>query len=313
MKIVVLDGRALNPGDLSWEAFEAFGECTIYDRTDLDDIDERISGAQIVLTNKTPIRKEHLEKASDLRYIGVLATGYDVVDIDEARARGIPVTNVPTYGTNSVAQFVFALLLELIHQTADHDELVKNLGWRGDWSVSLTNFSELSGKKMGILGLGRIGQAVARLARAFGMEVLGVDRGKPIEGVTLLPLEDFLRHSDVISLHTPLTESSRGIIEKEHLSLMKPTAYLINTARGPLVNEEDLAEALNNGRLAGAGLDVLGIEPNTDSPLLVAKNVLLSPHRAWSAKEARARLMDQAFENLRNWHLGKPTHVVNLP
>ncbi len=311
MKIVVLDGKQLNPGDLSWRVFEELGELIVYDRTRSEEVDERMEGAQIVLTNKTPIRKENLEKAKDLRYIGVLATGYDVVDIEDAARRSIPVTNVPIYGTNSVAQLTFALLLELIHRTADHDDLVKSLGWTDDWSMSLSTFSELSGKKMGILGFGRIGQAVATIARAFGMEILGVDRGKPIEGVTLLPLEEFFREADVISLHTPLTESSRGIIEKEHLSLMKPTAYLINTARGPLVNEDDLAEALNEGRLAGAGLDVLDKEPNTESPLLLAKNVVLSPHRAWSAKEARARLMEMSADNLKRWLEGKPVHVVN--
>lgn len=311
MKIVVLDGAALNPGDLSWDCLNEQGELTVYERTPADEVNARIGDAGIVFTNKTPIRRENLEKAKNLRYIGVLATGFDCVDIEDAKRLGIPVTNVPTYGTSSVAQLTFALLLELIHQTSKHHSLVEGGGWTGEWSISLTQFSELSGKKMGILGLGRIGRAVADIARAFGMDIIGIDRGKEVEGVTLLSKEDFFLQADVISLHLPLTKGSREIIDGSTLSLMKPSAYLLNTARGPLINEEDLVEALNTGVIAGAGLDVLTSEPNTDSPLLSAKNVVLSPHRAWSAKEARARLMEQACENLRAWREGEPSNIIN--
>jgi glycerate dehydrogenase len=306
MKIVVLDGYALNPGDLSWDPLRALGDLEIFDRTVPDLAIERARGATIVLTNKTPLTAEVLDQLPDLRYIGALATGYNVIDIEAARRRGIVVSNVPTYGTASVAQFVFALLLELCHRVVQHAEAVRDGTWtrNPDWSFSYPPQIELACKTMGIIGYGRIGRQTAQIAEAFGMRVIAfdIDRGN---------LEDLLRESDVVSLHVPLFPETREMIAVRTLALMKPTAFLINTSRGPLINERDLAEALNSGRIAGAALDVLSVEPpSADHPLLSARNCIVTPHMAWSTTEARRRLMATVIENVTAFCAGTPKNVV---
>lgn len=314
-RIVILDGYTLNPGDLSWDEFLALGDCRIYDRTPADCVAERARGAEIVLTNKTVLSREVLAQLPDLKYIGVLATGYNVVDIEAARERAIPVTNVPTYGTRSVAQMTFALLLELAHHVGEHARTVRE----GRWSTS-EDFCywdhpliELAGLTMGLVGLGRIGRATAELARAFGMRALAHDPLVPADGdVEAADLEGLLRASDVVSLHCPLTEETRGLINAERLALLKPSAFLLNTSRGPLVDEQALADALNAGRLAGAGLDVLAVEPpSADNPLLRAKNCLITPHIAWATRSARRRLMDGVLANIRSFQQGRAENVVN--
>lgn len=314
-KIVVLDGYTLNPGDLSWGSLRELGDLEVHDRTPSDQIVSRASGATAVLTNKTPLRAATLDQLPGLKYIGVLATGYDIVDAEVSRARGIPVTNIPTYGTDSVAQFAFALLLELCHHVGLHARDAASGGWKNsaDWSYHLSPLTELAGKLMGIVGFGRIGRQTAAVARAFGMQVIAHD---PLagagSGVEMVSLDDLLRRADVVSLHCPLTPDNRGLINSERLALMKPSAFLINTARGPLVNEQDLAAALERGTIAGAGLDVLPVEPPVNgSPLLGAKNCIVTPHIAWATKEARTRLMQEAVENLRGFLSGKPRNVVN--
>ena len=307
--IVVLDGHTLNPGDLSWDALSALGECRIHARTAPTDIVDRARGASIVLTNKTPLTAATIAALPDLRYIGVLATGYNVVDGGAARARGIPVANVPSYGTQSVAQHVFALLLELAQQTGIHAASVR----AGRWTESVdfcyweSPLIELAGKTLGIVGSGRIGTAVAKVAEALGMNVIFARRADGREG-----LERVLRASDVVSLHCPLTDDTRHLINATTLSWLKPSAWLINTSRGPLIDEPALAEALNTGRLAGAGLDVLSTEPPPrDHPLFTARNCLITPHIAWATTAARKRLMDTATANVRAFLDGRPTHVVN--
>lgn len=306
MNITILDGYCLNPGDLSWDDLRALGNLTVYDRTPAAEAAARAAGADIVLTNKTPMPRAVIEALPDLRYIGVLATGYNIVDIDAARARKIVVTNIPAYGTGSVAQFVFALLLELCHRVAAHSEAVHAGDWsrNPDWSFSLSPQIELAGKTMGIAGYGRIGRQTAAIAEAFGMNVLAfdTDRGS---------LEEVLRESDVISLHVPLFPETRELINRDSLAKMKSTAFLINTSRGPLVNEADLAEALNTGRIAGAALDVLSQEPpHTGNPLLSARNCVITPHMAWSTREARQRLLEIATENVRSFQLGQLRNVI---
>jgi glycerate dehydrogenase len=306
MKIVVLDGHALNPGDLSWDPLREMGDVEIFDRTAPELAVDRARGAAVVLTNKTPLTADVLDRLPDLRYIGVLATGYNVIDIEAARRRGIVVSNVPTYGTASVAQFVFALLLELCHRVAQHAEAVRNGAWtrNPDWSFSYAPQIELASKTMGIVGYGRIGRQTAQIAEAFGMRVVtfDVDRGA---------IEDLLRESDVVSLHVPLFPETREIINARTLALMKPTAYLINTSRGPLINEPDLAAALNSGQIAGAALDVLSSEPPpADHPLLSARNCIVTPHMAWSTTEARRRLMDAVIQNVSAFCAGAPKNVV---
>jgi glycerate dehydrogenase len=306
MKIVVLDGYALNPGDLSWQPLGSLGELEVFDRTPAELTVERARGATAVLTNKTALTAGVLDRLPDLRYIGVLATGYNVIDIEAARRRGIVVSNVPTYGTASVAQFVFALLLELCHQVARHSEAVRSGAWtrNPDWSFSYPPQIELAGKTMGIVGYGRIGRQTAQIAEAFRMRVsaFDIDRGN---------LEDLLRESDVVSLHVPLFPETREMINARTLALMKPTAYLINTSRGPLINETDLAAALNSGRIAGAALDVLSVEPPpADHPLLSATNCIVTPHMAWSTTEARRRLMAAVIENVSAFCTGSPKNVV---
>lgn len=318
MKIVVLDGYTENPGDLSWEGFEALGDMTVYDRTAADEILARAKGAQVLLTNKTPLNAETLAAlAPELQYIGVLATGYNVVDIAAARSHGVPVCNIPTYGTAAVAQFVMALLLELCHHVGDHSRSVK----AGDWSRCPdfcywnTPLIELAGKTFGVVGYGRIGRAAAKLAAAFGMEVLACDAHASAgsDGVArMVSLEELLAASDVISLHCPLFESNREMINREAIARMKDGVLLINTSRGPLIDEQALADALHTGKVAGAGLDVLTVEPaRPDNPLMKEPNCLITPHIAWAPKESRQRLMDIAVDNLKAWLAGSPQNVVN--
>ena len=315
-RIVVLDGYALNPGDLSWDELRKLGELEVHDRTSAGEIVTRCQGATALLTNKTPLRADTLNQLPALRYIGVLATGYDVVDTAAAREKGIAVTNIPTYGTDSVAQFAFALLLELCHRVQRHADHAARDGWAKspDWSYHLSPLVELAGKTLGVVGFGRIGQQTAAIGRAFGMNVIAHDpivRQSP-DGAELVELEDLLRRADVVSLHCPLTADNRGLMNSERLRLMKPSAFLINTARGPLIVEQDLADALNAGSLSGAALDVLPVEPPLNgSPLMQAKNCIVTPHIAWATKEARARLMGSAVENLRAFIAGKPQNVVN--
>jgi len=315
-RIVVLDGYALNPGDLAWDDLKKLGELEVHDRTPGGEIVSRSKGATALLTNKTPLRADTLAQLSALRYIGVLATGYDVVDTAAAREKGIAVTNIPTYGTDSVAQFAFALLLELCHRVQRHADHAARDGWAAspDWSYHLSPLVELAGKTLGVVGFGRIGQQTAAIGRAFGMRVIAHDPivTKSPDGTELVALEDLLRRADVVSLHCPLTADNRGLMNSARLSLLKPSAFLINTARGPLVVEQDLAEALNSGRLAGAAVDVLPVEPPVKgSPLMQATNCIVTPHMAWATKEARARLMDTVVENLRAFLAGKPQNVVN--
>jgi len=315
MKIVILDGYTLNPGDLSWAGLETLGGCTVHDRTAPEQIVARAREAEIVLTNKTPLTAETLAALPKLKYIGVLATGYNVVDVAAARERGVPVTNIPTYGTRSVAQMTFALLLELVLHVGHHAETVRNGRWARcpDFCYWDHPLVELEGLTMGLIGYGRIGQATADVARAFGMKVMAYD---PLADAAAHPeltdLETLLRTSDVVSLHCPLTPDNRALINAERLAVMKPTAFLINTARGPLVDEPALAAALNADRIAGAALDVLAVEPPLpDNPLLQAKNCLITPHIAWATRAARSRLMATAVANVRAFLAGKPENVVN--
>ncbi len=308
MRIVVLDGYCLNPGDLSWQALKGLGELTIYDRTPGDLILERASGAEAILTNKTPLSRETLAALPDLRYIGVLATGYNVIDVGAAREKGIVVTNVPTYGTDSVAQLTIALLLELCHHLGAHGEAVRAGEWTAnrDWSFWKTPQVELAGKTFGCIGYGRIGAQTARIAEALGMRVLIHSRS---EGI---PLDEILEQSDVVSLHCPLFPETRGMIGASQLQRMKPSAFLLNTSRGPLVVEQDLADALNAGTIAGAGVDVLSVEPPTEgSPLFSARNCIVTPHIAWATREARGRLMEIAAGNVAAFAAGVPENVVN--
>jgi glycerate dehydrogenase len=317
MKLTILDGYCVNPGDLSWDALRQFGELQVFDRTRVDELLERAAGAAIVLTNKTPLPGHILRQLPELRYIGVLATGYNVVDVEVASERGIVVTNVPTYGTASVAQFVFALLLELCHNVRLHSDAVRAGEWarNPDWSFWKSPLMELAGKTMGIVGFGRIGRQTGRIADAMGMRVIANDTYHGEEptfpGFRWASVEEILRESDVVSLYSPLFPETRGMINAASLALMKPTAILINTSRGPLVMDRDLADALNAGRLGGAGLDVLSVEPPTETnPLLSARNCLVTPHIAWATKEARSRLIDLVVENITAFMAGEPRNVV---
>lgn len=317
MQIVVLDGYTLNPGDLEWSRLNSLGELTVYDRTAESQIVERAADAEIVLTNKTPLSAQMIQQLPKLRYIGVLATGYNIVDTQVAKENGIIVTNVPAYSSHSVAQLVFALLLEFCHRVQQHSDSVLNGDWSGsiDFSYSRSTLVELSGQTMGLIGLGQIGKQTALIAQAMGMKVIATGSGRnvpqPVEGIEWVQLDELLQRSDVISLHCPLTPATNQLIDAKRIAQMKPTAILINTARGGLLNEEDVAHALNEGRLAGAGLDVLTVEPpRPDNPLLHAKNVIITPHIAWATKEARARLMDTAIGNVRAYVDGRPVNVV---
>lgn len=318
MNIVVLDGFTLNPGDLDWGPLEALGNLTVYDRTLPDQLMERAAEANLLLINKTLLSREVLIGLPNLRYIGVTATGYNVVDVQAAADRGIPVTNVPAYGTHSVAQFVFALLLELCHRVQWHGDAVQNGDWArsADFCFTRSSQVELYGRTLGLIGLGRIGRQTAQIAAAFGMKVMAVGSGRtqppPVEGVQWVSLHELLRQSDVVSLHCPLTPETTELINAERIRMMKPSAFLINTSRGPLIQEQHLADALHEGRLAGAALDVLSVEPPTPSnPLFTAPNCIITPHIAWATKEARSRLMDTAVDNVRAFLSGGPVHVVN--
>jgi glycerate dehydrogenase len=318
MKIVVLDGHALNPGDLSWEGLRAIGELQVFDRTAEDQIVARAHDAEVVLTNKTRLSAQTLRQLKKIRYIGVLATGYDVVDVRAARELGITVTNIPTYGTASVAQFTFALLLELSHHVGLHSEATRAGEWSRseDFSFWKTPLIELAGKTLGIVGMGQIGRRVAELAVAFEMQVVAADEVKrPVPawpGFRWYEVDELLANSDVVSLHCPLLPQTQGIINARSLALMKSSAFLINTSRGPLIIEQDLADALNSGRLAGAAVDVLSSEPPaSDNPLLRAKNCIVTPHIAWATTEARTRLLEAAVANLRAFVDAHPTNVVN--
>ena len=318
MKIVILDGYALNPGDLSWDCIAQFGEVTVYDRTPAELIVPRIGDAEIILLNKTPITEETLATCPSIKLICVLATGYNVVDCEAAKLRGIPVCNVPAYGTAAVAQFTFALLLELCHQVGLHSESVHN----GDWCRSIdfcywkTPQMELAGKTMGIIGFGRIGRAVGQIAKAFGMRVIAYNRSHCAEGEAIgeyVDLDTLFRQTDIISLHCPLTPQTSELINKDSISKMKDGVILLNTARGGLVNENDLFEALTAGKLRGAAVDVVSAEPMAaDNPLLNAPNCIITPHMAWAPLESRQRIMDCTVRSIQAFLDGQPINTVNM-
>jgi glycerate dehydrogenase len=304
-KLVVVDGYTVNPGDHSWDGFRALADIEVYDRTPPALLVERARNADLVITNKVRFPLEVLQQLPRLRYIGVSATGYDIVDVKAARERGVTVTNVPAYGTASVAQAAIALLLEICNRVQFHSDAARSGEWsrNPDWSYSKTPLIELAGKTMGIIGFGRIGQQVARIAEALGMRIISTRDTS---------LDEIFRTSDVISLHLPLTPKTRELVNAARIEQMKPSAILINTARGLLINEQDLAGALNSGRIAGAGLDVLTVEPPVDgSPLLSARNCIVTPHVAWATKEARARLLTTVLENVQGFLDGTPRNIVN--
>jgi glycerate dehydrogenase len=318
MKIVVLDGRPLAGERSAWAGLDRLGDLEFHLFTPPEEVASRARGAAVVATNKAPITPKLIDELPDLRFITMMATGFDCVDVAAARRRGIPVSNIPVYGTNSVAQFVFAVLLELCQHVAKHAEAVRAGEWtqQSDFSLRKTPLIELAGKTMGVVGFGRIGQRVAELARAFGMSVLAYDLfppAKPPEGaVTWCELDDLFARADVISLHCPMTDQTAGLVNRDRLRLAKPGAFLINTARGGLVVEADLAEALRGGRLAGAAVDVVSREPiRPENPLLGAPNCLITPHIAWATTEARARLMQTMVDNVAAFLAGKPINVVN--
>jgi glycerate dehydrogenase len=317
MKLVVLDGYCLNPGDLAWDGLRALAEVQVYDRTPPALVVDRMRDAELAMTNKALMPAETLRKLPKLRYVGVLATGYNIVDVKAAKELGITVTNIPTYGTASVAQFAFALLLELCHRAGMHSDAVRAGEWSrsADWSFWKSPLVELAGKTMGIVGFGRIGRQTARIADAMGMRILAHDAVRneppPYEAFRWAELDELLAESDVVSLHCPLTPETQGLMNTARLRLMKRSAFLINTSRGPLVVEEDLAQALDRDVIAGAGLDVLNVEPPPDSPLFRARNCILTPHIAWATREARARLMQIAVDNLAAFLQGQSRNVVS--
>lgn len=315
MKIIVIDGATLNPGDLSWDDLKKLGPCEIYDRSTPWEKLQRCKDADIVITNKVVFDRDTIKKLPNLKYIGVTATGYNIIDIEAAKEKNIIVTNVPSYASESVAQAVFALLLELCNHVGHHSQTVKAGKWASSPDFCYWDFPlvELKGLTMGIVGCGRIGRVVAKIAHAFDMQVLGYDKyDAEVEGIQMVELERLFSKSDVISLHCPLTAETEGLVNKELLSKMKSTAFLINTSRGPLICEKDLAQALQNGRIAGAAVDVLSGEPPTpDNPLMYAKNCYITPHIAWATQAARQRLMDVTVENTRAFINGKPVNVVS--
>jgi len=320
MKIIVLDGYTLNPGDLSWEGFEKLGDLRVYDRIEYknDKIIKAIEDAEIIITNKTPLPKEVLQKVPTVKYIGVLATGFNIVDVNVAKDLGIAVSNVPGYSTAAVAQMTLALLLEMCHHVGDHSQAVMKGDWTNSKDFSFWNYPliELEGKTMGIVGFGQIGQATAKLAQAFGMNILtsGSRKRPELENSTCkyTSLDELLSKSDIISLHCPLTDQTEGMINKNSISKMKDGVMIINTARGPLLVEKDLKDALNSGKVAGAAVDVVSSEPIAkDNELLNAKNCIITPHIAWAPKEARIRLMNMAVKNLEEFLKGIPVNVVN--
>lgn len=318
MKIVILDGYTLNPGDISWDGLKSLGDVVIHDRTLPEQLLERAKGAAILLSNKTPVSAATIEALPDLKYIGLLATGYNVIDTVAAKKRGVIVTNVPGYGTTSVVQQTFALLLELTQHVQRHSDSVME----GDWSRSVDfcywNYPlvELAGKTMGIIGFGHIGQKVADVATAFGMNIIGNSRTRTDQSARnnfrWADIPELLEQSDVVSIHCPLFPETQGLINSENLKRMKRSAFLLNTSRGQIIVDQDLADALNNGTIAGAGIDVLSVEPpQADNPLFKAKNCIITPHIAWATKEARLRLMDMVVNNLTRFLNGDPVNVVN--
>jgi len=321
MKIVVLDGYTLNPGDLSWEGLQQFGELTVYERTskEYNEIIKAIGNAEIIFTNKTPLSKDVIENIPSVKYIGVLATGYDTVDVGTAKEKGITVTNIPSYATDSVAQMTFALILELCHHVGEHNESVK----KGQWSASV-NFCywnspliELAGKTLGIIGFGRIGQKTSKIAMSFGMKVLVHDTThipeSEIEALKFVGINELLKQADIISLHCPLNKSTKGIINKNTISIMRDGVFIINTSKGQLVVEEDLRDALNSGKVAGAAVDVVSTEPiEINNPLLHADNCIITPHISWAPQAARERLMKTAVENLKSFLNGSSVNVVSI-
>ena len=319
MKIVILDGYTENPGDLSWDGISAFGDVTVYDRTPYEtaEIVRRISDAEIVITNKTPLGREVLDACPSIRFIAVLATGYNVVDVKAAREKGIPVSNVPAYGTASVAQYAIALLLEITSRVAHHSEAVHAGRWEhaDDWTFWDYPLIELAGKTMGIVGFGRIGQTTGRIAKALGMTVLAAGSRETEAGRAIaeyVDLDTLYARSDVIALHCPLFPETKNMINRESIAKMKDGVILINNSRGGLIVEQDLADALNSGKVLAAGVDVVSTEPiRGDNPLLTAKNCFITPHISWAPKEARQRILDCTEENLRGFLAGSPVNVVN--
>lgn len=317
MKIVVLDGYALNPGDLSWKGFEDLGHLTVHDRTSPEEIVQRAAGADAILTNKVPVRASVIKQLPQLKYIGVLATGYNIIDVDAASQQNVVVCNIPDYGSYSVAQLTFALLLELCHHVQRHSDTARQGKWSSskDWCYWDYPLVELAGKTMGIIGFGTIGQKVADMATAFGMNIVGAARNPGDQShrrnFRWVSIPELLELSDVVSIHCPLTPETKGLINAESLRTMKKSAFLLNTSRGQIIVDEDLSEALNHDIIAGAGLDVLSVEPPPkENPLFSAKNCVITPHIAWATREARSRLMQMAVANLRAYQQGQPANVV---
>ena len=318
MKIVILDGYTLNPGDLSWDELKTLGDVEIYDRTPVDKVVERAKDAEVVFTNKTPVNEEHLGELPNLKFIGVLATGYNVIDIQTAKKNGVIVSNVPGYGTASVVQMTFALLLEFCQHVQRHSDAVMEGRWASSSDFCFWDFPlvELEGKTIGIIGFGDIGKKVGDVATAFGMNIIGNSRTQTDQShrknFRWADVKELLEESDVISIHCPLFPETKGLINKDSLQWMKPSAFLLNTSRGPIIVDEDLADALNNEVIAGAGIDVLSMEPpSKDNPLFKAKNCLITPHISWATKEARTRLMQTTISNLKAYLGGNPINVVN--
>lgn len=315
MQIVVLDGYTENPGDLSWDGLEELGDLTVYDRTPTEFIEKRIGNAEMVITNKTPISRETMKRCPDMKYIGVLATGYNVIDVKAAEEQGIIVTNIPTYGTAAVGQYTIALLLELCHHIGHHSQAVHDGRWENniDWCFWDYPLIELAGKTMGIIGFGRIGETTGKIAAALGMQILAYDTIKKETDVAeYVELEELFQRSDVIVLHCPLFENNKEMINRESISKMKDGVIIINDSRGGLIREQDLADALNSGKVFGAAVDVVSTEPiRGDNPLLKAKNCLITPHIAWASKESRERLMSIAVENAQAYINGQPIHTVH--
>jgi len=316
MKIVILDGNTANPGDLSWEAFKELGDLKVYERTPADKVIERIGDAEIVFVNKTTINAEIMAACPNMKYIGVLATGYNVIDTQSAKDRGITVTNIPTYGTEAVGQFTIALLLEICHRIGHHDAAVKEGKWQNHTDFCFWDYPlmMLAGKTIGMLGFGRIGQNTGKIASALGMRVIAYDEKPSDTGKAIaeyVSLDDLLKQSDIISLHCPLFPSTEGIINKDSIAKMKDGVILLNSSRGGLIVEQDVADALNSGKIYAAGVDVVTVEPITaDNPLLKAKNCIITPHIAWAPRESRQRLLDIAVDNLKAFMAGKPQNVV---
>lgn len=318
MKIVVLDGYTENPGDLSWEALQNLGDVTVYDRTPAEEIISRIADAEIVITNKTPISRNTMDACPNIHYIALLATGYNVVDVAAAKEKGIPVSNVPSYGTASVGQFAIAMLLEICHHVAHHSQTVYDGKWNAcaDWCYWDYPLIELDGKTMGIIGFGRIGQTTGKIAKAMGMHILAYDSFQSESGKevgTYVDLDTLLASSDVIALHCPLFPETQGIINKDTIAKMKDGVILLNNSRGPLIVEQDVADALNSGKIYAAGLDVVSTEPiQQDNPLLKAKNCFITPHISWAPRESRQRIMDYTVSNVQAFLEGAPVNVVNI-